>query len=49
MQKKKRLSAFEIDRSHWNDYDYVIVNDNLEICFSQIEKIIVSHKNKKLI
>jgi guanylate kinase len=46
---KKRLSAFEIDRSHWNDYDYVIVNDNLEICFSQIEKIIVSHKNKKLI
>ena len=46
---KKRLNAFEVDRSHWKDYDYVIVNDNLENCFLQIKKIIMSHKNKKII
>ena len=46
---KKRLNAFEIDRSHWKDYNYVIINDNLENCFLQIEKIILNHKNKKII
>ena len=30
------------------DYDYVLVNKNLEVCFKQIEKIISNSKNKKL-
>ena len=41
----KRLKAYDDDIIHWSDYDYVIVNDNLEHCFSQIEKIILSAKN----
>ena len=41
----KRLKAYDNDIIHWSDYDYVIVNDNLEHCFSQIEKIILSAKN----
>ena len=41
----KRLKAYDNDIHHWSDYDYVIVNDNLEHCFSQIEKIILSAKN----
>ncbi len=36
----KRLKAYDNDIHHWTDYDYVIINDNLEHCFSQIEKII---------
>ena len=31
---------------HWKDYDYVIINKNLEICFNQIEKIILKEKFK---
>ena len=31
-----------------NDYDYVIINKNLEVCFKQIENIIIQNKNKKL-
>jgi len=42
----KRLNAYDNDIYHWSDYDHVIINDNLEHCFSQIEKIILSEKNK---
>lgn len=42
---EKRLDSFENDIKHWNDYDFVIINDNLENCFKQIEKIIINHKN----
>ena len=41
----KRLKAYDNDIFHWSDYDYVITNDNLEHCFSQIEKIILLSKN----
>ena len=42
----KRLKAYDNDIHHWSDYDHVIINDNLEHCFSQIEKIVLSEKNK---
>ena len=35
----KRLKAYDEDIFHWSDYDYVIINDNLDNCFIQIEKI----------
>ena len=40
----RRFKAFDEDIKHWNDYDYVIINQNLEVCFRQIEEIILSHK-----
>jgi len=45
----KRLKSYDNDIFHWSDYDYVITNDNLEHCFSQIEKIILSVKIKNII
>ena len=41
----KRYKSFNEDVKHWNDYDYIIINKNLDICFKQIENIILSHKN----
>ena len=41
----KRLQAYDDDIFHWSDYDHVIINDNLDHCFSQIEKIITEAKN----
>ena len=41
----KRIKSFDDDIKYWNDYDYVIINQNLEVCFKQIENIILSHKN----
>ena len=40
----KRLKAYEDDIFHWSDYDHVIINDSLEYCFIQIEKIITEAK-----
>ncbi len=44
---EKRFNSFDEDIKHWNDYDYVIINKNLEVCFKQIENIINLHKSKK--
>ena len=43
---EKRFNAFDEDIKHWNDYDYVIINKNLDVCFKQIENIINLHKQK---
>ena len=43
---EKRFKAYDDDITHWSDYDYVIINKNLEVCFKQIEEIINSYKNK---
>ena len=45
---KKRIRSFEGDIKHWKDYDYVIINQNLDVCFRQIESIILNHKQNKL-
>ena len=42
----KRFNAFDEDVKHWLDYDYVLVNENLENCYKQIEKIISSSKKE---
>ena len=39
-----RFKSFDKDILHWNDYDYVLINKNLEVCFKQIEKIIMTEK-----
>ena len=43
---KKRFNSFDEDIKHWNDYDYIIINKNLEVCFKQIEEIININKKK---
>ncbi len=43
-----RFKSFDEDVKHWNDYDYIIINKNLDICFKQIEEIIKLTKKKKI-
>ena len=45
----KRYKSFNEDVKHWNDYEYIIINKNLDICYKQIENIILLHKNKIII
>ena len=42
---EKRFNSYNEDIKHWNDYDYIVINENLDICFKQIENIILSNKN----
>ena len=44
----KRLKSYDLDKLHWNEYDYVITNDNLDSCYNQIEKILSNYKKKNL-
>ena len=45
VEVEKRLKSFDLDIKHWCDYDYIIINENLENCFRQVENIILKHKN----
>ena len=46
---EKRFKAFDSDIQHWEDYDYIVINENLENCYKQIEKIISLNKKKSVI
>ena len=41
----KRMKEFKKDLSRWKEYDYVVINDNLQKCYENIMKII-KRKNK---
>jgi guanylate kinase len=43
---EERFNSFNDDIKHWNDYDYIIINKNLEVCLKQIEDIILNNKTK---
>jgi len=36
----ERMKQFERDVLHWINYDYVVINDNLENCYSKISNLI---------
>lgn len=42
----KRMKEFKKDLLKWKDYDYVVINDNLEDCYNKIISVI-KNKNKK--
>ena len=46
---EKRFNSFDEDIKHWNDYDYIIINKNLDVCFKQIETIIELNKKEQII
>ena len=39
---EERMKVFSKDIQHWNNYDYVVINDNLQDCFNQICNLIDS-------
>ena len=39
---EQRMKKFNEEISHWNEYDYVVVNDDLEVCYNKILNIIMS-------
>jgi len=37
---EERMKVFSKDIQHWKNYDYVVINDNLQDCFNQICNLI---------
>ena len=42
---EERMKQFNEDINHWKNYDFVVINDNLEKCYNEIVNLI----NKKVI
>ena len=42
---KKRMKEFKKDLSKWKEYDFVIINDDLDLCYKKI-KYKIKNKNK---
>ena len=43
------MKQFDQDILHWKNYDFVVINDNLEKCYKQIIKLIETKLNQKKI
>ena len=43
----ERMKQFEKDLQHWKNYDYIVINDDLEKCYEEIFSIINSNLNNK--
>ena len=44
---EERMKQFNKDILHWKNYDYVVINDNLEKCYNEVSNLIES-KIKKI-
>ncbi len=42
---EERMKQFDRDVLHWINYDYVVINDDLEDCFKKIQKLIDAEIN----
>ena len=41
---EQRMNKFTEEISHWTEYNHVVINDDLEVCFNTILSIIISEK-----
>ena len=41
---EERMNKFNEEMSHWKEYDYIVINDDLETCYNKIFQIIMSEK-----
>ena len=39
------MNKFNEEVSHWNEYNYVVINDDLNKCYEKILNIIMSEKS----
>ena len=45
---EERMKQFERDVLHWINYDYVVINDNLNDCHKNIQNLIKAEMNDGL-
>ena len=43
----KRMSKSEAEISHWAEYDYVIVNDDVDMAMAELSAIIIAERQKR--
>ena len=48
LEMKKRMSMVQDEISHFPEYDYVVINNDMDVCVNQILSIISSERLKRL-
>ena len=43
----KRMSEAAREISHWSEYDYIIINDDLEVAQNEINSILIAERAKR--
>ena len=43
---EERMKQFNKDILYWKNYDFVVINDNLEKCYNEVSNLIESKINK---
>jgi len=43
----RRMEKSQAEISHWAEYDYVLVNDDLDACYSQVETIVAAERLRR--
>ena len=46
-QIKKRMETAHEEISHWAEYDYVLINENLDACLEEIQEILSVERKKR--
>ena len=44
---ERRLQNARIEISHWDEYDYVLVNDDLEKAFGAVKAVVEAERHKR--
>ena len=45
---RRRLRTAQSELAHWNEYDYVLVNDDLDRCFAQLQAILAAERARRV-
>jgi guanylate kinase len=43
-----RMDRAKAEISHWDGYDYVIVNDDIDICFAKVAQILAAERMRRM-
>ena len=44
---ERRMSRADAEISHWDGYDYVLVNDDVETCYAKVKTILAAERLKR--
>ena len=42
-----RMDRAKAEMSHWSEYDYVVINDDVEACFAKVHSVLMAERLKR--
>lgn len=42
-----RMARAQSEISHWDGYDYVVINDDIQVCFKQVSQILAAERQRR--